>query len=139
MRLMFIEKKASGGISLAFKKYSFLFVGCEELVLTVSSVTEIELATSSIVLLVVLFSITLEASPDIAILVSKITGSLWSTFNVYSFLLNNPGSVTKVTNHKTHPVRFLSLSKNGVLCYGYDGDIYVKSPGKNSRKISVSS
>ncbi len=58
------------------------------------------------------------------------------SFNVYSFLLNNPGSVTKFTNHKTHPVRFLSLSKNGVLCYGYDGDIYVKD-GNNSKKLSV--
>ena len=58
------------------------------------------------------------------------------SFNVYSFLLNNPGSVTKVTNHKTHPVRFLSLSKNGVLCYGYDGDIYVKD-GNNSKKLYV--
>ena len=58
------------------------------------------------------------------------------SFNVYSFLLNNRGSVTKVTNHKTPPVRFLSLSKDGVLCYGYDGDIYVKD-GKTSKKLSV--
>ena len=58
------------------------------------------------------------------------------SFNVYSFQLNNPGSVTKITNHKTHPVRFLSLSKNGVLCYGYDGDIYVKN-GNNSKKLSI--
>ena len=58
------------------------------------------------------------------------------SFNVYSFQLNNPGSVIKITNHKTHPVRFLSLSKNGVLCYGYDGDIYVKN-GNNSKKLSI--
>jgi Tol biopolymer transport system component len=60
------------------------------------------------------------------------------SFNVYSFPVDNPSSVKKITNHKTHPVRFLSVSDNDVLCYGYDGDIYVKSPGKNSRKLSVS-
>ena len=59
------------------------------------------------------------------------------TFNVYSFPLNNPSSVSKVTKHKTHPVRFLSISKNDVLCYGYDGDIYVKSGSNSARRLSV--
>ena len=58
-------------------------------------------------------------------------------FNVYSFTLDNPGSVTKITKHKTHPVRFLSVSKNNVLCYGYDGDIYVKNGSASAKKLSV--
>ena len=59
-------------------------------------------------------------------------------FNVYSFTLDNPGSVTKITKHKTHPVRFLSVSKNNVLCYGYDGDIYIKNGSASAKKLSVS-
>ena len=58
------------------------------------------------------------------------------SFNVYSFPLADPSKVTKVTRHKTHPVRFLTVSRDGVICYGYDGDIYVNDG--TSRKLSVS-
>jgi len=54
------------------------------------------------------------------------------SFNVYSFPIDNPSQVKKITRHKTHPVRFLTVSDNGVICYAYDGDIYV-----NNSKISV--
>ena len=60
------------------------------------------------------------------------------TFNVYSFPLNDPSQITRVTKHKTHPVRFLTLADNGTLCYGYDGDIYICNASGNSKKISVS-
>ena len=60
------------------------------------------------------------------------------SFNVYSFPVSNPAAVKKVTKHKTHPVRFLTLSDNGVLCYGYDGDIYINKGSGNSVKLSVS-
>ena len=60
------------------------------------------------------------------------------SFNVYSFPLDNPASVTKISKHKTHPVRFLSISNNNVLCYAYDGDIYVKDNGSSPKKLSVS-
>ena len=60
------------------------------------------------------------------------------SFNVYSFPIDNPSKVTRVTKHKTHPVRFLTIADNGTLCYGYDGDIYVCNPAGNSKKLSVS-
>ena len=60
------------------------------------------------------------------------------SFNVYSFPLSDPSKVSRVTKHKTHPVRFLTLSDNGKLCYGYDGDIYVCSADGKSKKLSVS-
>lgn len=60
------------------------------------------------------------------------------TFNVYSFPLNNPSEVKQITRHKTHPVRFLTVSDNDVLCYGYDGDIYINDGRGQSRKINVS-
>ncbi len=58
-------------------------------------------------------------------------------FNIYSFPIDDPASVSRVTKHKTHPVRFLTVSDNDVLCYGYDGDIYVKKNGSAARKIDV--
>ena len=59
-------------------------------------------------------------------------------FNVYSFPVNNPADVKRITSHPTHPVRFLTVSDNGTLCYGYDGDIYVKKNSGSPVKLSVS-
>ena len=60
------------------------------------------------------------------------------SFNVYSFPIDNPQDVKTVTKHKTHPVRFLTVSDNDVLCYGYDGDIYVKKGSAAAKKLQVS-
>ena len=59
------------------------------------------------------------------------------TFNVYSFPLSQPQSVKEVTSFKTHPVRFLSISNNGTLCYGYDGEIYTQQDGSAPQKLNV--
>ncbi len=60
-----------------------------------------------------------------------------SSFNVYTFPLSQPQSVKAVTSFKTHPVRFLSMSNDGTLCYGYDGEIYTQQAGSTPRKINV--
>ncbi len=60
-----------------------------------------------------------------------------STFNVYSCPVSQPQSVKEVTSFKTHPVRFLSISGNGTLCYGYDGEIYTQQPGASPQKLKV--
>lgn len=59
------------------------------------------------------------------------------SFNVYSFPLSRPQSVKEVTSFKTHPVRFLSMSDNGTLCYGYDGEIYTQQAGSAPQKLNV--
>ena len=59
------------------------------------------------------------------------------SFNVFSFPLDNPEKITAVTNFKEHPVRFLSSDKNGVLCFTYDGEIYIKKQNGNPQKVSV--
>ncbi len=60
------------------------------------------------------------------------------TFNVWKLDLESPGKPVRVTTHKTHPVRFLSASSGGDLCYTWDGEIWVRPAGANeSRKLSV--
>ncbi|WP_418696758.1 S41 family peptidase [Bacteroides sp.] len=59
------------------------------------------------------------------------------SFNVYSFPVAQPQSVKAVTSFKTHPVRFLSMSNNGTLCYGYDGEIYTQQNGAAPQKVKV--
>ena len=41
--------------------------------------------------------------------------------------------------HTVHPVRFLSVSHQGHLCYAWDGEIWVRPAGATgSRKLAVS-
>ncbi|MDR0508003.1 MAG: peptidase S41 [Dysgonamonadaceae bacterium] len=59
------------------------------------------------------------------------------TYNVHSFQLNNPSTITQITHFKTHPVRFLSIAENGTLCFGYDGEIYTLKNGAKPQKLAV--
>lgn len=51
------------------------------------------------------------------------------SFNVWKMPLDRPEAATQVTRFATHPVRFLSVARNGTLCFGYDGEIYTLAPG----------
>jgi Tol biopolymer transport system component/C-terminal processing protease CtpA/Prc len=59
------------------------------------------------------------------------------TFNIFSFPLNNPKNINQLTTFKTHPVRFLSISRDNVLCFGYDGEIYTMKNDGKPQKLSV--
>ncbi|HVF95941.1 MAG TPA: hypothetical protein VM871_01390, partial [Flavisolibacter sp.] len=59
------------------------------------------------------------------------------TFNVHKFGIDKPENVTAVTAFKKHPVRFLSSSNEGTLCFGYDGSIYTKTGDAEPRKVSI--
>ena len=59
------------------------------------------------------------------------------SYNVHKFSLKNPNEVSKITNFKTNPVRFLSISQTGMLCFGYDGEIYTLILGKNPQKVKI--
>ncbi|RPD40869.1 S41 family peptidase [Chitinophaga barathri] len=58
------------------------------------------------------------------------------SFNVYRSSLSGNNEPQQVTFLKDHPVRFLSMG-NGVLCFGYNGEIYVKTQDGNPVKVSV--
>ena len=52
------------------------------------------------------------------------------SFNVWKFPLASPGQAVQVTRFDRNPVRFLSISRGGDLCFGYDGEIYTLAAGK---------
>lgn len=61
------------------------------------------------------------------------------SFNVWRLDLSDPGNPVQVTAHATHPVRFLSISRAGDLCYSYDGALWVRPAGSaTSRRLTVS-
>ena len=65
------------------------------------------------------------------------------SFNVYNFSLNTsqtsnvPQEVKAITTFRTHPVRFLSISDKGTLCYTYDGELYTLEANARPKKVSV--
>ena len=65
------------------------------------------------------------------------------SFNVYNFSLNTsqtsnvPQEVKAITTFRTHPVRFLSISDKGTLCYTYDGELYTQEANARPKKVSV--
>ncbi len=58
------------------------------------------------------------------------------SFNVHKMNLNNPSQDQQLTNFKLHPVRFLSIG-NGILSFGYDGELYTMKEGQNPSKVDV--
>lgn len=57
------------------------------------------------------------------------------TFNVWKGTMSNPYA-EQITDFKIHPVRFLSKSTNGILTFGFDGEIYTLKDGK-SQKVDI--
>ena len=70
---------------------------------------------------------------DVVFLSERNNGS----FNVYKAPANNLEQVEAVTHFKTHPVRFLSVANNGLLCYSYMGEIYTQRIGGEPQKVNV--
>ena len=58
------------------------------------------------------------------------------TFNIYRRGIDGSGKV-QITHHQSHPVRFLTASTDGMLCYGYDGEIYTVREGAKPTKLQV--
>ena len=59
------------------------------------------------------------------------------TFNIRRMSLQNPKESVAVTNFSKHPVRNLSSSKNGVLSFTYNGEIYTLKPNAQPQKLAI--
>jgi Tol biopolymer transport system component len=59
------------------------------------------------------------------------------SFNVWEMDPTNPDTRRRLTRHETHPVRFLSAATDGTLAYGYNGQIWIKPPGEEGRRIAI--
>ena len=58
-------------------------------------------------------------------------------FNVYKAKVDDINNAQQITDFPTYPVRFLSVSDNGLLCYGYQGEIYTQSLGGEPKKVEI--
>lgn len=59
------------------------------------------------------------------------------SFNVFRSSVDKEDEPQQITFLKDHPVRFLSLAENGTLCFGYNGEIYVKTKDGSPSRLNV--
>ncbi len=59
------------------------------------------------------------------------------SMNVYKSSLTDPAASAAVTTFKDNPVRFLTRSNNNTLCFGYDGEVYLKKDNGQAQKLNV--
>ena len=57
------------------------------------------------------------------------------TFNVYKNTIG--GKAKQLTRHTKHPVRYLTVASNGMLCYSYNGEIYTLREGGEPQKVNI--
>lgn len=60
----------------------------------------------------------------------------FGTFNVVKRSLDN-NNIEQVSQFKDHPIRHLSISDDGLLCYSWHGMLYTQRPGENPNLVQV--
>ncbi|HET9826545.1 MAG TPA: peptidase S41, partial [Chitinophagaceae bacterium] len=60
-----------------------------------------------------------------------------TTQNIYKGTIGGQSSVTQLSNFKNNPVRFLSRSHDGTLCFTNDGEIYTMKENASPEKINI--
>ena len=56
--------------------------------------------------------------------------------NVWKSDINGAAPV-RITSFEKNPVRYLSVSSNGVLCYSWNGDLYTQKEGEQPVKLAI--
>lgn len=59
------------------------------------------------------------------------------SFNVWAFPKDNPNDARQITSFTKDPVRFLSASTSGLLCFSFRGELYTQKPGGEPTKVQV--
>lgn len=59
------------------------------------------------------------------------------SMNVYQMPRTGATQPAAVTHFDTHPVRFLSVARDGTLCYTWDGEIYTQRPGGQPARLDI--
>ncbi|MDO6434959.1 S41 family peptidase [Flavitalea sp. BT771] len=59
------------------------------------------------------------------------------SFNIYKSSVQDPATSTALTHFSKHPVRFLTRANDNTLCFGFDGEIYIKRGAGEPQKVPV--
>lgn len=59
------------------------------------------------------------------------------SFNVFQMNPKSPAKISAVTHFVKNPVRFLSIARNGLLCYSFEGALYTQTSGGKPQKLDI--
>ncbi|MDE5423240.1 S41 family peptidase [Ancylomarina sp. DW003] len=59
------------------------------------------------------------------------------SFNIWKMNTDMGNNKTQITKYTENPVRFLSISNNNTLCYGFRGEIYTQTETGKAEKLDV--
>ena len=59
------------------------------------------------------------------------------SFNVWTMPLSGDSEAIQLSSFENHPLRFLSISDNGDLCFGYNGELYTGDEDGNFQRVEV--
>ncbi|NNF04762.1 MAG: peptidase S41 [Rhodothermales bacterium] len=59
------------------------------------------------------------------------------SFNVYRKSFGQPGPSIRITDFENHPVRSLSIARDGLMAFSWNGELYALRDGSAPRRIDV--
>ncbi len=59
------------------------------------------------------------------------------SFNIWKASISAKGAEKQITHFDTHPVRYISISKEGTLSFSYNGELYTVKDGSEPVKLSI--
>jgi len=59
------------------------------------------------------------------------------SFNVFKMDIAAPTNTTQLTTFDKHPVRYLSSSDEGLLCFHFNGELYTMTEGSAPKKVAI--
>ena len=59
------------------------------------------------------------------------------TSNIYTCSIQTPENAEQLTVFAKHPVRHLSASNDGLLCFTFDGEIYTKAANESPKRVAI--
>ena len=59
------------------------------------------------------------------------------TLNIYRSSISAPGTKKQLTFFKGNPVRYVSVSDNGIISFSYDGELYTMKEGTEPKKVDI--
>ncbi|MBT6685289.1 MAG: peptidase S41 [Bacteroidetes bacterium] len=59
------------------------------------------------------------------------------SFNVFKSSLSKPNESKQITKFSTYPIRNMSVSDNGTMCFSYNGDVYTQIENGAPNKIDI--
>ena len=60
------------------------------------------------------------------------------TLNIYASSLASTAKPKQLTFFKGNPVRYISVSNDGTICFSYDGELYTMKEGSQPSKVNIS-